>query len=176
MDSVWRSAINASVIASEKAMEGQTKVTQKYFVLCGPFEEALPATASEMGTLKNNGTKIYQRNIDSLLSYCLNVLGNDKAILAAKYDLMGLLVMLCSGSDYVTHFHHENDVNYVLEEVQYLLSIENDGNKSGGLSALCDGQAFVNLICHLAVNMGVSLHIFLRPFIDFVSEWCRLRL
>ena len=113
LNSVWRSAINASVSASEKAMEGRTKVTQEELALpfrllkycdgdlpkCGPFEEALPAAASEMDTLRNNGTKLDHKNIDSLLSYCLNALGNKKAILDAEYDLMGLLVMLCSRSD-----------------------------------------------------------------------------
>ena len=128
---------------------------------CGPFEEALPAAASEMDTLRNNGTKLDQRNIDSLLSYCLNALGNEKARLAAESDLMGLLVMLCSRSDYVAHFHHEKDVNYVLAEVQDLLSIENEGNDSEGSLELCDGQEIANLIYHLAVNLGVSLHIFI---------------
>ena len=77
---------------------------------CSPFEEALPAAASEMNTLSNNGKKLDQSNIDSLLTYCLNGLGNEEAILAAEYDLMGLLVMLCSRSDYVAHFHHEKGV------------------------------------------------------------------
>ena len=83
LDSVWRLEINASVIASEKAMEGRKKVTQEELALpfwmliyCGGdlpkyglFEESLPAAASEMDTLRNNGKNIDQRNIDSLLSY-----------------------------------------------------------------------------------------------------------
>ena len=105
---------------------------------CRPFEEALPAAASEMDTLRNNGTKLDQRNIDSLLSYCLNALGNEKARLAAESDLMGLLIMLCSRSDDVAHFHHEKDVTCFLEEVQDLLSVDNDCNESGGvISTLC---------------------------------------
>ena len=82
MGSVWRSAINASVIASKKYMEGQTKVTQDKLALpfwllkyCdgdlpkfGLFEEVLPAAAYEMDTLINNGINLDQRNIDRLLS------------------------------------------------------------------------------------------------------------
>ena len=75
----------------------------------GPFEEALWAAVSEMDTLSNNGTKIDQRNIDILLSYCLNTIGNEKARLSAESNLMGRLVMLCSRSDYVLHFHHEKN-------------------------------------------------------------------
>ena len=48
-----------------------------------PFEEALTAAASDMDTLKNNGTNIYQETIYSLLSYCLNAIGNKKARWAA---------------------------------------------------------------------------------------------
>ena len=84
-----------------------------------------------MDTLRNNCTKLYQRNIDGLLSYCFNALGNEKAILASKSDLMGLLVMLCSTSNYVTHFNYEKEVNYVLEEVKDILYIDNDDNKYG---------------------------------------------
>ena len=169
-------------------MEGQTKVTQEEFALpfrllkyCdgdlpkfGPSEEVLSAAASEMDTLRNNGTNIYQRNIYSLLSYYLNTLGNERVILAAEYDLMGLLVMLCSRSDYFSHFHHEKDVNYVMAEVQDIFSVENDGNESGGLLDLYSGQEFANLIYHLDVHLGVSLYILLQPFIDLVYEWCRL--
>ena len=75
--------INASVIASEKDMERQTKVTQEELALpswllkycdrdlpkCGTFKEALLAAASDMDTLRNNGTKLYQRNVNILLSY-----------------------------------------------------------------------------------------------------------
>ena len=46
---------------------------------CVPFEEALPAAASEMDTLGNIGAKLDQRNIDSLLSHWLNALSNKKA-------------------------------------------------------------------------------------------------
>ena len=81
---------------------------------CRPFEEALPATASEIDTLRNNGTKLDHSNINILLSYFLNALSNDKAILDAESDFIGLLVMLCSRSDYVTYFHHEKEINYVL--------------------------------------------------------------
>ena len=81
---------------------------------CGPFEEALPASASDIDTLRNNGTKLDHSNTNILLSYCLNGLSNDKEILNAESDLIGLLVMLCSRSDYVTYFHHEKDINYVL--------------------------------------------------------------
>ena len=105
---------------------------------CGPFKEALPAPTSDMYTLINIGTKIDHRNIYSLLSYCLNALGNKKARLAAESDLMGLLIMLCSRSDDVAHFHHEKDVTCFLEEVQDLLSVDNDCNESGGvISTLC---------------------------------------
>ena len=34
---------------------------------CRPSEEALPEAAFEMDKLRNNGTKLYQRNIDSLI-------------------------------------------------------------------------------------------------------------
>ena len=109
-------------------MEGRKKFTQEELALpfqllkccnvnlpkCGPFEEALPEAASEMDTLRNNGTNIDQRTIGSLLSYCLNALGNKKVRLSVESDLMGLLVMLCSKSDYVAHLHYEKDVNYVL--------------------------------------------------------------
>ena len=102
-------------------MEGLKKVMQKELVLpfwlleyfdgdlpkCGLFEEVLPEDASEMDTLRNNGTNLYHRNIYSILSYYLNALGNEKARLAAEYDPMGLLVMVCSRSDYVAHLHHE---------------------------------------------------------------------
>ena len=97
---------------------------------CGLLEDALPAAASEMNTLKNNGKNIDQRNIDILLSYCLNTFGNEKGILADKSYPMGLLIMLCPRSDSVAHFHHEKGVNYVLAEVKYLLYVNNDGNKS----------------------------------------------
>ena len=33
------------------------------------FKEVLPATVYEMSKLRNNGTKLDQRNINSLLSY-----------------------------------------------------------------------------------------------------------
>ena len=99
---------------------------------CGMSKEAPPASASNMDTLRNNGTKIDQRNIDSLIYYCLTALGNEKVGLAAESDLIILLVMLCYRSDYVAHFHHEKDVNYVLVEVKDILSIENYGNNSGG--------------------------------------------
>ena len=83
MDSLCRSAINPSVIASDKVMEGQTKVMQEELALpfrllkycnvdlskCKPFEEALSEAASDMDTLRSNYTKMDQRNIDSLLSY-----------------------------------------------------------------------------------------------------------
>ena len=82
--------------------------------------------------------------------------------------------MMCSRSDYVAHLHHEKDFNYVLAEMQDILSIENDGNKSRGSSPLCASQAFANPIYHLAVHLGVSLHISVRPCIDLVSEWCQL--
>ena len=36
---------------------------------CGKFEEALPAAAYDMDTLRNNGTNINQRNINILLPY-----------------------------------------------------------------------------------------------------------
>ena len=121
---------------------------------CGLFREALLSAASEMDTLRNNGTNIDHNNIDIFLPYCLNALGKDTARLAAEYELMGLLVMLCSRSNYVTYFHHEKDVNYVLAEVQDILSVDNDGNDLGGSSALCAVQSFSNLIYHLAVYLG----------------------
>ena len=171
-------------------MERQTKVAQEELALpfwllkycdrdlpkCGTFEEALLEAASDMDTLRNNCTKLYQRNINILLSYLLNALGNKKEILAAESDIMGIMVMLCSRSDCVAHFHHKNGINYILEEVQDLLSVYNDRNNPGGLLALCAGQSFANLIYHLDVNLVDSLHLFLRPCIDLVSEWCRLRL
>ena len=118
-------------------MEGQTKVTQEELALpfwllkyCdgdlskwGTFEEALRAAASEMDILSNNGTKLDQRNIIILLSYLLNAIGNENAILDAYYDLVGLLFMLFSKSYYVTHFRHKKGVNYVWEEVQDILSV-----------------------------------------------------
>ena len=88
-----------------------------------PFKESLPEAVSEMDTLSNNGTKLDQRNIIILLSYLLNAIGNENAILDAYYDLVGLLVMLFSRSYYVTHFRHKKGVNYVWEEVQYILSV-----------------------------------------------------
>ena len=96
---------------------------------CGLFEEVLSSDASEMDKLRNNGTKLDQKNIDSLISYCLNALGNKKTRLAAEYNFMGLLVMLCYRSDYIAHFYHEKDDSYVLEEVEDLLSVGNYGNK-----------------------------------------------
>ena len=96
---------------------------------CGPFKEALPAPTSDMYTLINIGTKIDHRNIYSLLSYCLNAFGNEKTRLAAEYNLMVLLVMPCYRSDYIAHFYHEKDDNYVLGEVEDLLSVGNYGNK-----------------------------------------------
>ena len=77
-------------------MDGRKKATQEELALLfwllkyfdgdlpkyGPFKEVLPAAASEMDIFRNNGTKLYQRNIDSLLPYCLNAQGNRKAILA----------------------------------------------------------------------------------------------
>ena len=104
------------------------------------------------------------------------MLGNEKSGLVAKYDLMGLLFMLCSRSDYVTHLHREKKVNYALSEMQDFLSIDNDGNESGGSSALCVGQSFTNLIYQLAMHLGVILYIFLQPCIDLVSEWWRLNI
>ena len=89
---------------------------------------------------------------------------------------MGLLVMLCYRSDYDAHFYHAKGVNYVPAGVKDLLSIDNDGNKSEGLSALCVGQEFSNLICHLAVHARVRMNILHQPLIDLVSEWCRLHL
>ena len=89
---------------------------------------------------------------------------------------MWILVMLCSRSDYVAHFHHKKGVNYVLEEVQDLLSVENYRNDSGGLLALYVDQSFTNLIYHLDVHMRVSLHLFLQPCISLVYWWCRLYL
>ena len=97
MDLVWISEINPSVIASEKAMESQTNVTEEELALpfqllkffdgdltkCRLFGEALPAAASDMDKLRNNGTKLDQRNIYSLLFYCHNALSNYKARLAA---------------------------------------------------------------------------------------------
>ena len=84
--------------------------------------------------------------------------------------------MLCSRSDYVAHFHHKKGVNYVLEEVQDILYVENYRNDPGGLLDLYAGQSFTNLIYHLAVHLGVGLHLFFQPCIYLVSEWCRLRL
>ena len=158
-------------------MERQTKVAQEELALpfwllkycdrdlpkCGTFEEALLEAASDMDTLRNNCTKLYQRNINILLSYLLNALGNKKEILAAESDIMGIMVMLCSRSDYGAHFHHKKDVNYVLEEVQDILYVENYRNDPGGLLDLYAGQSFTNLIYHLAVNLVDSLHLFLRP-------------
>ena len=89
---------------------------------------------------------------------------------------MGLLVMLCSRSDYVAHFDHEKDISCVMSEVQDLLSVENYKKYTGGSSAFCTGQSFTNLIYHLAVHLGVGLHLFFQPCIYLVSEWCRLRL
>ena len=94
----------------------------------------------------------------------------------AKSDLMGLLVIQCSRYDCVTHFHHKKDVNYVLEEVQYLFSVDNDRNESGGSLYLCAIQAFENMIHQLTLHLGISLHISLQSCIDLVSEWCRLHL
>ena len=75
---------------------------------------------------------------------------------------MGLLVMLCSRYDYVEHFHHEKDVNYVMAKVQDLLSLDNERKKAGVLLSLCDGQTFENLIYHLAVHLRVILYLSLR--------------
>ena len=74
---------------------------------CGLFKEALTEAVSEMDILRNNSTELDNRNIDSLQSYYLNAIGNEKAVLAAESDFMGILVIMCSRSDYVTHFHHE---------------------------------------------------------------------
>ena len=60
--------------------------------------------------------------------------------------------------------------------MQYLLSVENGGNKYGGLAALCAGQAFANLIYQLSAHLGIILHISLLTYIDLVFEWCQLRL
>ena len=110
-------------------MEGQKKVLQEELVrpfwmleYCngdlpksGTFKEALPATAYEMDTLRNNGTNLYHFNINILLYNCLNAISNKKVRLAAKSDLTGLLVILCSRSDYVAQIQHGKDVNYFLE-------------------------------------------------------------
>ena len=87
---------------------------------------------------------------------------------------MGLLVMMCSRSDYVANSHHEKDVNYIMEEVQELILLDNDGNEFDVLLALCAVQAFANLIYHIEVHLGVSLNISLWLCIYLVSEWCRL--
>ena len=84
---------------------------------------------------------------------------------------MGLLVMMCYRSDYISHFHHEKDIDYVLAEVQDILSVENDGYKSGGFSALYTAQAFASLIYHIDMHLGVRLHLSPQPCIDLVSEW-----
>ena len=91
--------------------------------------------------------------------------------MAAESDIMGIMVMLCSRSDYGAHFHHKKDVNYVLEEVQDILYVENYRNDPGGLLDLYAGQSFTNLIYQLAMHLGVILYIFLQPCIDLVSEW-----
>ena len=127
-------------------MEDRTKWTQEELAIlfwllnycngdlteCGSFKEALPAAASDMDTLSNNCKKLDHREFNSLISKSLNRLGNKKLGLATKSDLMGLLVMLCSRSDYAKHFHHKKDVNYDLIELQDILSLENDGNKPVG--------------------------------------------
>ena len=68
------------------------------------------------------------------------MLDNKKVILAADSDLMGILVMLCSRSEYVSHLHHEKDVNYILAELKYLLSLYNDRNEYKRSSALYAGK------------------------------------
>ena len=83
---------------------------------------------------------------------------------------MVLLVMPCYRSDYIAHFYHEKDVNCVLEEVEDLLSADNYGNKYLELSALCASQSFGSLIYHLAVHLGVNMHIsFDHALILFLS-------
>ena len=123
-------------------------------------------------------TKFSAGEIHKLLQFCLHALGDDSVKEVAEADLLGMLLSLCSRPDYVTHFHVEKDVEYILSEIETRLVGDQGG---GGRQATGSwlrvvensSKVFANLIYQLAVSLGVGMHLHLAPCFELVIRWCR---
>jgi hypothetical protein len=91
-----------------------------------------------------------------------------------------MLLSLCSRPDYVTHFHPDKDVDYILSEVETRLVGGGQGSgggrhPTGSWLRVVDNstKVFANLIYQLTASLGIGMHMHLASCFELVIKWCR---
>lgn len=124
-------------------------------------------------------TKLSSGEVQKLLQFCLLALGDESVREVAEVELLGMLLSLCSRSDYVSHFHPDKDVEYILSEVETRLvgsgSRRTGGHTSENWLSVADNSSkvFANLIYHLTISLGFGMHMHLASCFELIVKWCR---
>ena len=126
-------------------------------------------------------TRLSSKEIQKLLEFCVNALGDEECREVAEPDLMNTLSTLCSRADYVAHFHAEKDVEFILSEIEERL-LPTKGRVLGGVDASAAtrmaivenaAKTLAHLVYHLAVSLGYGMHKQLASCFDLIVETLR---
>jgi len=131
-------------------------------------------------------TRLTSKEIQKLLDFCFSALADEACREAAESDLMNTLSTLCSRSDYVTHIATEENVEFILSEIEErLLPSRGDdkgrivggaGATSAARMAITENAAktLANLVYHLTASLGYGMHMRLAKCFDLILTWCQL--
>ena len=125
---------------------------------------------------KRSKSRFSSSEVVMLLEFCLSCLGDERPRDFAEYELMTMLCLLCSRTDYVVHFHQGRDFQHILSEVEERLvgATHRHGMSDNKWLDIVDTAAkiFANLVYQLTVPLGYSLHMHLTSCLDMVMRWC----
>ena len=121
--------------------------------------------------INGRGSKMSSREIQSLLSYCLDMLTHEKAIEIAEFEILGMFAYLLSSPHYVAHFRPKTDINDCLVEIEK--RILSPSTLPDRLSLTT--SAFSGLISACSYTLGIGLHKYIDPCIQLVSNWCSMQ-
>jgi hypothetical protein len=170
LSAVWGMIIKASLIACDKALNAKKSTARTYNAEDIVMPYYILLRIDDFAKLADTDGLLSGQQVRELLTYCLNLRGNDVAMTSAGMDIMKMLEFLCSRPDFVIHFRIEPHMENILSELQEpLANPERDPYFEGS------AKVFAALM-HTAKTLGMGLHSLIPRCLEVVGAWCGGRL
>jgi hypothetical protein len=116
--------------------------------------------------------KLSEKNIKTILQFCIEMYYNDTARSLAEVELMNTLIFLCERVDYVAFFRPHTELVSIMKIVEDCLIPDNEGWARSSDSAVAASRIFGAVLesCH---ELGVGLHLFVSEGLELVARWCK---
>jgi len=187
INTLWRILIHNALYAANLVLKStrKTKLSKEDIEL--PFRLLQLCDGSIQHHLNDpqtfihgRGSRMSGKEVQELLSYCFDLLTNEKVLEIADMMALRMLAYLVSSPHYVCHFRFKEDINDVLVEIEKRLLPSFDSPREhhdiepSSEALALTASAFSGFVRVLTCILGIGMHAYIKPCLQILSKCFRV--